>query len=355
MTKVEVSAISQSLTDWFAKSARALPWRDDPTPYRVWLSEIMLQQTTVSACKAFFERFVKALPDIQALASASEGDVLALWEGLGYYTRARNLHKSAIIIAASGGELPDEPAELIKLPGIGDYTAGAIAAIAFNKPAAMVDANIRRVLGRVLAIDPGAPEAEATIRDVSRGLSESGIPRVINQAIMEVGALVCKPRVPDCMNCPLRGQCKACNGQQFGYFGSQSQRTLKTYVDEVCVLVKAGDGWLVSQSSDGRWKGMWEFPRSKVEESPVETSRALLKQRFGIEPSHLWECGLLKHVVTRYSITLHVVRCELSQPTVLRAGELQLVLPEQLHLLAMPSPMRRIANAYIRDNERFGL
>ena len=215
--------IVQPLLDWFDVNQRILPWREDPTPYHVWISEIMLQQTRVSAVISYYNRFLQVLPDIQSLAEVSDDELMKLWQGLGYYSRARNLKKTAGICAADhDGRLPADYKELLKLPGIGPYTAGAIASIAFGIARPAVDGNVLRVIARILADqrDIADPAVKKDMESMLQALMESDsreglhlreMPGLFNQALMELGALVCLPNgEPRCPDCPVRGVCRAC-------------------------------------------------------------------------------------------------------------------------------------------------
>ena len=211
--KENLEQIVQPLLRWFDQNARILPWRDQPTPYRVWVSEIMLQQTRVEAVKPFYQRFMEALPDIQTLANCEEEELLKLWEGLGYYNRVRNMQIAArTVIEEYGGKLPDDYLELQQLKGIGSYTAGAIASIAYGKVAPAVDGNVLRVISRVTL-----SREDILKQSVKRGMEQAIVeimpadrPGAFNQALMELGAMVCVPNgEPHCESCPLKGLCLA--------------------------------------------------------------------------------------------------------------------------------------------------
>lgn len=206
-----LKAMARPLLSWYEGHARALPWRDDPTPYRVWISEIMLQQTRVEAVKPYFERFMAALPTVQALAAVEDDRLMKLWEGLGYYTRARNLKKAALMITERhGGELPGSYEALLALPGIGSYTAGAIASIAFGLPVPAVDGNVLRVISRVLADreDIRQPSVKARMERELREIMPRERTSQYNQGLIEVGAIVCVPGgEPRCGECPMESIC----------------------------------------------------------------------------------------------------------------------------------------------------
>lgn len=208
-----LKAAAGPLLSWYEQNARSLPWRDDPTPYRVWISEIMLQQTRVEAVKPYFARFMEALPQVQALAEVEDERLMKLWEGLGYYSRARNLKKAAQqIVEQYGGQLPAKADELLKLPGIGSYTAGAIASIAFGIPAPAVDGNVLRVLSRLFASrgDIRKPAVKTGMEELLKPVIPKENPGAFNQALIEIGAIVCLPSgEPRCEACPLSSLCLA--------------------------------------------------------------------------------------------------------------------------------------------------
>lgn len=339
---------ASALSRWFRDAARDLPWRSSYDPYRVWVAEVMLQQTTSAACVPFFLRFVQRFPTVADLAAASEGDVLALWSGLGYYTRGRNLLRAAqTIVREHAGMIPSEIDALRALPGVGDYTAGAVRAIAHNLPAPMVDANVRRVIGRLLGIPPGRKDAEACVHEASGRLSGAGEPRIINQALMELGALLCVPLRPSCQQCPLGGMCAARAASRFEWFGSVRGRAPATPRSEVCVAAMLDGRWLLSRPRDGRWKGMWEFPRSTLVsgETLEAAAGALCRDILSVSPSVLRPLGVVRHRVTRWDISLHVVRARLQMPPVSPRVEWTLVAEEELASLPLPSPMKRVARA----------
>nr|WP_296482517.1 A/G-specific adenine glycosylase [uncultured Acetatifactor sp.] len=263
--KNKLEAISTPLLKWYDENRRILPWRENPTPYRVWVSEIMLQQTRVEAVKPYFERFMKELPDIEALAAADEEILLKLWEGLGYYNRVRNLKKAAIQIQKEhGGEMPDTYKELLTLTGIGNYTAGAIASIAFQRPVPAVDGNVLRVISR-LTKDP-RPINEAKVKEcVERDLKEvipQDRPGDFNQAMMEIGACVCIPNgVPLCGSCPLREFCAA---HKAGAVQDYPKREVKRprQIEDRTILLIMNESRTAVRKRPGRGllAGMYEFP-----------------------------------------------------------------------------------------------
>ena len=265
-TAAEEKKQTDELLTWYAENRRILPWREDPTPYHVWLSEIMLQQTRVEAGKAYYLRFLESLPDIASLAAASEEVYLKLWEGLGYYSRVRNLHKAAVMIMEEyGGKMPDSPEKLEKLPGIGPYSAAAIASIAFQKPAVSVDGNLLRVFARMMEYgeDIKAPAArKAALAYYGAGISKAKRPGDFNQALMDLGAGICLPNgEPLCLLCPWKERCLAHrDGRETAYPEVPPKKERKK--EKLTVfLIRSGDFLAVRRrGEEGLLAGLWEFP-----------------------------------------------------------------------------------------------
>ena len=256
------------LAQWFLAQARKLPWREAYEPYHVWISEIMLQQTRMEQGLPYFTRWIKALPDLRSLAQVEEGELLKLWEGLGYYSRAKNLKKAAqLILEKHQGELPQDKEALLGLPGVGPYTAGAILAIAFNQPEPLLDGNIERVLSRVL--DWAEPvKSKATRQRFEaelRQLFSQGEPRILAQALMELGALVCRPQNPLCPECPLSPSCLAKTDGRWSQRPVSAPRP-KTIRENRCFWVYRHEDryYLENQPQGGHWAGMWLFPMELI-------------------------------------------------------------------------------------------
>ena len=265
---VPFSDLLGALSDWFGASARALPWRSDPSPYRVWISEIMLQQTVVAAVIPYFNRFVETFPDVGTLAAADTESVLALWSGLGYYSRARNLHRAAKILSAGG--FPRTRREWEALPGVGPYTAGAVLSVAFNQPEAILDGNIERVWSRFRCLPRSGAYKERLWRLSRFAVSETvraGLrPSTVNQALMELGALVCRPSSPDCGGCPLAPRCKALLRRAVARYPEKRQRAAFKNLTETVYVYRRSDGrlWLPPPENDRRWRqGTRDFPLSE--------------------------------------------------------------------------------------------
>lgn len=298
---MEYQKIVSPLLEWYAANARELPWRSEPTPYRVWISEIMLQQTRVEAVKPYFERFVRELPDADALARVPEERLLKLWEGLGYYSRARSLKKAAQTVAREyGGRLPETAAELKKLPGIGDYTAGAIASIAYGRPEPAVDGNVARVAARLEGSRrrTSDPAARRELREALRAVYPPGRAGAFTQALMELGATVCLPNgAPLCAACPLAGLCEAHRA------GTQAELPVKEPKPErrvrdltVFLILRGGRAAVRRRPDSGLLAGMWEFPNAPGALSRGEAERAL--RAWGVSPESLEPLPAAKHIFT---------------------------------------------------------
>ncbi|MBQ8685039.1 MAG: A/G-specific adenine glycosylase [Clostridia bacterium] len=266
--------IPAALLSWYRQNKRTLPWRQAPTPYHIWISEIMLQQTRVEAVKEYYTRFIQALPTVADLAACKEEELLKLWEGLGYYSRARNLQRAAkSVVLYFDGELPSDTESLKTLAGIGDYTAGAIASIAFGKREAAVDGNVLRVITR-LTEDP-TPVSDAAYKKYLQAALTEVYPKEgrdcadFTQSLFELGALVCKPQNPDCKSCPLQGICRGYqNGtaRSFPVFPPKREKR----IEEVFVfLLQTPEGFAIRRRESGVLKGMNEFPSQTVwDETP---------------------------------------------------------------------------------------
>lgn len=299
--EITITDMIQPLLAHYDANRRILPWREEPTAYRVWVSEIMLQQTRVEAVKPYFARFMDALPDIESLAMAEEEELLKLWEGLGYYSRVRNLGKAAkIVMEQYYGKMPDEVSELLKLPGIGSYTAGAVASIAYGKAVPAVDGNVLRVMSRVFEDERDVLLAAVKKDWENRILAEMSKDRPgdFNQALMEIGAMVCVPNgAPKCAQCPFQTFCKAhLHGTELAYPYKAPKKARVTEERTVLILRDENKTVLVKRPSKGLLAGMYEFP---VMEGYVTEQEiiAYLKQQ-GLETIWIKPLEDAKHIFT---------------------------------------------------------
>ena len=266
--------LRSAVLKWYDQHGRRLPWRTSADPYRIWLSEIMLQQTTVAAVVPYFERFVAKFPDVSSLAAAHVDDVLRLWEGLGYYSRAINLHKAALAIEQNhGGVFPADAESLQALPGIGRYTAGAIASFAFDQAAPIVEANTERLYARLTALtdDVRSAASQRALWDFATTIVPKNRPGDFNQALMDIGSQICRPQEPDCERCPLRTCCAALALGQQNELPRRKPRVPITAIDEICVVIRRRNRYLLRRRTVGeRWAGMWDFVRFEVDASELE-------------------------------------------------------------------------------------
>jgi len=302
-----------ALLDWYAREARDLPWRRRPTPYRVWISEVMLQQTTVATAGPYFLRFVAKYPTVRSLAAAREADVLALWSGLGYYHRARNLLAAArLMVRRHHGRVPADLAALRALPGVGSYTAGAILSIGHGIPAAALDGNVMRVAARLAGID-GDPGRAATRRAVEGHVMDLMPPADasrFNQALMDLGATICSPREPECLCCPVSAWCAARRDGSVARIPPPAARSSTVPVELAALVVKRGARVLLMTRGKGPlMKGLWEFPLVPGASLPEVRKEA---GRLGARVTG--RAGLVRHVITRHRLSVTVYEARPSGP-----------------------------------------
>lgn len=309
-----------ALARWFRKAQRDLPWRKNPEPYRVWLSEVMLQQTQVATVLPYYEKFLARFPTVEALAAADEADVFALWAGLGYYSRARNLLRGArAVVETHGGRFPDTAEGLRAIPGIGPYTAGAVASIAFDKPAPIVDGNVARVFGRLYAI-PTPPKAAATQtllwQLATRWVSAGERPRDVNQGLMELGATVCVRSNPRCGACPVSDACEALATNRTAEFPVPDKRRAAVDLRWFSAVIEdaAGRRVYVIPADRGRWwRGLRDFPREELTHDAAREAASRLSERLGgAVPEPM---GTVKHTVTHHRIVVEPFRFRLPPST----------------------------------------
>lgn len=358
-----ISAFRGALPDWFDGARRSMPWRETGPdgrrdPYRVWLAEVMLQQTRVDTAAPYFLRFVEAFPTVAALAAAPLDDVLKLWEGLGYYSRARNLHRAAQAVTAEhGGAVPSDPEAFRALPGVGPYTAAAVLSLAFDVPLAVLDGNVIRVLARAFALDADvkAGPTRRALQSVADQLLDADRPGRWNEAVMELGATICTPRSPACGRCPLRPVCvAAASGSPEQWPVSAKAKAVPHHTVVVGLVQDAAGRFLVQRRpEDAMLGGLWEFPGGKQEpdESLAETCRRELAEELGIEVAVGAEFARVPHAYSHFRITLHAFRCRLvhGTPRTDTGEPLRWVTAAELDGLAFPRANRRVIEALQED------
>ena len=306
--------IGRRLVRWYGIHSRPLPWRKQPTPYRVWVSEVMLQQTVAAVVVPYFRRWVRRFPSIRKLAAASERDVLSAWEGMGYYRRARDLLAAARrLVREHGGRVPPSRAELLRLPGVGPYTASAIRSLAFGADEVALDANGTRVFMRLLSLDGSG--SEAGVKRAVRRWAEAALPRgrsaAFNQALMDFGTLICRPRAPGCAECFLTGCCEGFQrGTQYE-IPRRARPLLKKGRVAVAVFLRNGRVYLQKRPGTGLFAAMWEFPGGKVEkgETPVGALTRECREELGVDVKPGRKLLELTYRYTTFEVRLHAFLC----------------------------------------------
>jgi A/G-specific adenine glycosylase len=352
--ELTTASLRAALLEWYDAHRRDLPWRsasgESPDPYRVWLSEVMLQQTRVETVRGYFERWLDRFPTLHSLAEAPMDEVLRTWEGLGYYSRARNLHRAVREVATRyDGQVPDDPAAFRTLPGVGRYTAGAVMSIAFGRAEPIVDGNVRRVFAR---LTDAAEPADADLWRMAAMLVPGDRPGDLNQAMMELGATVCTPRSPRCGVCPVSIWCAARAA------GTQAERPARRRKREVprervaAAVVERDGAWLLARRvADGRLGGMWEFPGiPSPEDEPAEAAALRgLASSFGLEVRDCSTIGSVEHLFTHVRVTYEAVRCVADPGTGAEPVDegtwdaIAWVAPAELHGYALPVAQRKVA------------
>lgn len=316
----EIADFQERLLDWFRAHQRPLPWRTTYAPYHVWISEIMGQQTQMDRVALYFSRWIEQFPDIAAVAAAPEQAILKAWEGLGYYSRARNIQRAAIRLADAGApEVPAEYQQLIDLPGIGPYTAAAILSIAFNLPFPLRDANVERVFARLADIDRPLKQAatQKRLAVLADALLHRQDPRHYNQALMELGALICTPKKPSCTLCPVLDHCRAHRADTVEFRPLPTGKQRKIDITMACGILRRGTHYYIQQRlPDDIWGGLWEFPGGRLEEgeSPEQAAMREIAEETGWQVDALTPFTTVVHHYTRYRVTLHGFSAELAGP-----------------------------------------
>ena len=307
--------IQKHLLDWYEKNKRDLPWRKTKDPYHIWVSEVMLQQTQVKTVIPYYARFLKKFTAIADLAAANIQEVLKLWEGLGYYARARNLHKAAgIVVAAHKGRVPETYDAFRKLPGVGDYIAAAVLSIAYGQPYAVVDGNVKRVLSRMFLIEVpvNKPASHRIFSDMASRLLETRCPGQFNQALMELGAVVCGPRQPECRSCPVADRCRAYLEEKVSTFPLRIRKKPVPHHHLVAgVIEKKGRYLICRRPSEGLLGGLWEFPGGIVVkgEGPEQACVRNIRERISLVVTVETPLTRVRHAYTHFKISMDVYAC----------------------------------------------
>jgi len=346
--------ISETLASWYQLNKRELPWRSTTDPYLIWLSEVILQQTRVNQGMDYYFRFVDRFPDVYSLAEATEEEVLKLWQGLGFYSRARNMHSAArSIVRESGGVFPSDYLGLLKIKGVGEYTAAAIASISFNEAVPVVDGNVARVLSRLYALEVAVDTSAGLkmLRQLAKELIPLSDPATFNQAIMEFGALQCKPLNADCETCPLRLECRACEKMKVQEYPKKQNRTkvkeLYYYYLVITFPVKGKDHVLLHRrEKNGIWKNMYDFPlidSEAVLEIPQALGSGLAASLLGKEdPGRLYVSSEYIHLLSHRKITARFIRFRLEDEPINKGAFISIPVTEIIQY-----PIPRLIELYL--------
>lgn len=350
-------SIRSKLLRWYRENARDLPWRQTGDPYAIWVSEIMLQQTRVEAVLPYYQAFMQRFPTIPALAAASLDQVLKLWEGMGYYARARNLRRAAaLVVEQHDGKLPPDRAQLLALPGIGDYTASAICSIAFGQDELALDGNLRRVLARLseMPLDPRSTEGERRLRQYGESLLPAGKSAQFNQALMDLGSAICTPLAPRCERCPLQADCLARrNGRQSELPRRASRRPQPLRQSVAAIWELDGKVLIRRQPAEGLLGGLWAFPGGELAdaEPPAEGLRRVLASQHDLWLTEHAALPTLEHSFTHFRIVLHPFRCQAAagKPQTRESGDVRWVDVERLDDYPMGKLDRQLADQILQS------
>jgi len=346
--------IHRNLLKWFEKNGRDLPWRKTQDPYAIWVSEIMLQQTQVATVIPYYQRFLKSFPTTRHLAKANLSKVLKIWEGLGYYSRARNLHRaSQIALNHFHGKVPDTLEDLLSLPGIGQSTAGAILSFAYDKEAAILDANTKRVLSRLFAVsgNPARGKTEGLLWQISESLIPKGYSNPFNQALMDLGSMRCTPKDPQCPYCPLQNFCKGKASGDPERYPTKGPKKRIPHINAISAVIQRNDKVLLNRRPlKGLLGGLWEFPNWTIEEKRRLRLRLRLrnhiKKEIGMNVKIKESIGTFHQTYSHFKLTLHVFHCEAPDGR----GKEEWVPIRKLHLLPMSRIHRRIAETVVKNS-----
>ncbi len=343
------STLTSALLRWFATARRPLPWRQDPTPYSIWVAEVLLQQTRVEQAAPYYRSFMRRFPTLSALARASEQQVLKVWEGAGYYARARHLHRAARqIVDERAGAMPETVAELRSLPGVGPYIANAIASLAFQAPVLALEANGIRVAAR-LTLERGDVRKSRVRARLATALTRH-LPRdrsgIFNEALMELGETICRPVNPRCTQCPIRRHCRAyLRLKRPGEIPVRRARAPRAHAVASVVALEARGRWFVQRrEAPGLLHGLWEFPGGKLEagETPLLAARRELFEETGLQVGPLTDQGTFRHSYSHLTVELHLFRAHVPRiPSSVRSNG-RWVTPTELRRLPLPMATRRM-------------
>ncbi|MBB6215776.1 A/G-specific adenine glycosylase [Anaerosolibacter carboniphilus] len=350
LDRERILCIQKQLIDWYEKNHRKLPWRETRDPYHIWVSEVMLQQTRVDTVIPYFLNFIGKFPTIEVLAQAHEEEVLKAWEGLGYYSRVRNLQRGAkVVMSQYGGLVPKELQEIKKIPGIGPYTAGAILSIAYDKAVPAVDGNVMRVFSRLFCIDYDISDGKTRreMEQIGNVVVPEENPSFFNQGLMELGALICTPLSPKCIACPVYGQCRAAQkGIQNELPIKKKKQAVKEVELEVALAWKEDKVLLMKRPTEGLLASLWTFP-SAVREEGWEPGNSIiqeLKEQYGMTVENIAYLFDAHHVFTHLKWNMKVYGCNLASEEKLEYPQVQWVTLDEIKDYAIPTAFKKVLN-----------
>ena len=346
-------AFRDALLAWFKDYQREMPWRHTEDPYRIWVSEVMLQQTQVKKVVDYYERFITRFPDVQHLAAAPLQDVLKGWEGLGYYARARNLHKAAqVVVDEMDGKIPEDYVSFRKLPGVGDYSAAAVQSIAFRAPYAAVDGNIKRVLARLFLMESPINDAKSAkaFQQQADELLDANLPGLFNQAMMELGATVCRPQSPICLVCPVNSFCEAFRTARQDEFPYRRQtKPIPEHHLAVGVIYRDNAVLLTQRQLDGLLGGLWEFPGGQLAEGETAETACVrhIAEVVNLSVTNVRFLTRVRHAYTHFKVVVDVFQCDY------QAGEVVLNGPRDAQWIAVSAlrdyPLPRTVHKFLEE------
>ena len=343
---MQINSIVKPILSWYQSEKRILPFRGIDDPYKIWLSEIMLQQTQVKTVVPYYNRWIKRYPSIKSVALADRGAVLKMWEGLGYYTRCRNFHTAAkIVVKRFNGIIPNDWENFSSLPGVGDYTAAAVLSIAFNKPYAVMDGNAKRVMSRILGIKNLTSWNLSRINKTLSNIIPEHTPGNFNQSVMELGATLCTPRSPSCNKCPLSFGCKAFKTNKPDYYPKPAAKKRKPHYTIVAGIIWRDNTFFIQRRPEkAMLGGLWEFPGGKVEEG--ESLEAALKREIkeecGVVPSIKKRIGAVDHSYSHFSITFHGYHCIENGEKINKVDHSAWITPDQIDQFPFPKANHKL-------------
>lgn len=351
---MQMNKATSSLLHWYSKEKRILPFRDIDDPYKIWLSEVMLQQTQVETVIPYFERWIETYPTLESVANEQQEKLLKMWEGLGYYSRCRNFHKATQqVVDQHKGIIPNSFEEFRALPGVGDYTAAAVLSIAFHKPFPVIDGNVKRVMARRLGLRQLTNRNMSRIQRSLKMAIPDSYPGDFNQAMMELGARICTPKNPNCGICPISKLCKAfMSGSPESYPFPVKKRKVPHYTIVAGLIWRNNKFYIQKRGPKGMLAGLWEFPGGKVEngESLPEALQREMKEECGVTPKILKKIGTIKHAYTHFSITFHGYHCEENGSTIQEQKESTWISPKEISQFPFPKANHKIFSLLEEQN-----